>query len=91
VSLTESPSLVLLSGGMDSVTALYHAHAAGPVRAALSFDYGSKHNARELPLARWHAEKLGIEHHVVRLDFVAQHFTSDLLTTGGEIPKGHYE
>jgi 7-cyano-7-deazaguanine synthase len=91
MSETAAPSLVLLSGGMDSVTALYHARAAGPVRAALSFDYGAKHHARELPLAQWHADRLGVEHHVVSLDFVAKHFTSDLLATGGEIPKGHYE
>jgi 7-cyano-7-deazaguanine synthase len=36
----EKPVIVLLSGGMDSVTALYHAHAEGPVQAAVSFDYG---------------------------------------------------
>lgn len=85
------PSVVLLSGGMDSVTALYHAHAQGPVRAAVSFHYGSKHNARELPFARWHAEQLGIEHHEISLDFIARHFHSHLLASGGEIPKGHYE
>jgi 7-cyano-7-deazaguanine synthase len=83
--------VVLLSGGLDSVTALYHAHAEGPVRLAVSFDYGSKHNAREIPFARWHAKKLQVEHLLVPLDFMGQHFASDLLQSGGEIPKGHYE
>ncbi len=83
-------SLVLLSGGMDSVTALYHAAAGGPVAAALSFHYGSRHNDREIPFARHHAEKLGVPHHIVPLDFIAQHFTSDLLLTGGPVPDGHY-
>jgi 7-cyano-7-deazaguanine synthase len=83
--------VVLLSGGMDSVTALYHAAAQSRVAAALSFDYGSKHAARELPEAAWHAERLGVRHVVLALPFVAAHFTSALLRGGGEIPFGHYE
>ncbi|MEM0967949.1 MAG: 7-cyano-7-deazaguanine synthase QueC [Verrucomicrobiota bacterium] len=83
-------SLVLLSGGMDSVTALYHAAQEHPVVAALSFDYGSKHNHREIPFARRHAQALGIPHQTVPLTFIADHFSSDLLQSGGDIPEGHY-
>jgi len=83
--------VVLLSGGMDSVTALYDAHAKHTVSAALSFRYGSKHNARELPFAELHARRLGIEHLTVPLDFIGEHFHSHLLQSGGAIPKGHYE
>ena len=83
--------VVLVSGGMDSVTALYQAAEASNVVAALSFDYGSKHNARELPFARSHCEGLGIEHHVVNLDFMAELFRSALLKGGDPIPDGHYE
>ena len=83
--------VVLCSGGMDSVTALYWAHANHTVSAALSFDYGAKHNAREIPFAREHAEKLGIRHETVELPFVNRLFSSALLTSGGEIPDGHYE
>ena len=82
---------VLLSGGMDSVTALYHAAAEHEVTDALSFDYGSKHNHREIPFARHHAEKLGVRHTVIPLHFIAEHFASDLLQSGGDIPDGHYE
>src|SRR3954466_6439533 len=85
------PVLVLLSGGMDSVTALYQAAAEHPVIGALSFHYGSKHNDREIPFAAFHARKLGVPHAVARLDFLAQTFKSDLLQSGGAIPKGHYE
>lgn len=83
--------LVLLSGGMDSVTALYHAAAEHRVVGTISFHYGSKHNDREIPFAEFHARKLSVPHAVARLDFLAQTFKSDLLQTGGEIPKGHYE
>lgn len=82
--------MVLLSGGVDSVTALYDAHKRAEV-VALSFDYGSKHNGRELPFAAEHAARLSVPHHVVRLGFMEELFASDLLRSGGAIPKGHYE
>jgi 7-cyano-7-deazaguanine synthase len=83
--------VVLCSGGMDSVTALHWARAEHAVVAVLSFDYGAKHNHRELPLAAEHAAALGVRHEVIALDFVDRLFASDLLQSGGEIPEGHYE
>jgi len=83
--------VVLCSGGMDSVTALYWARREHDVVAEVSFDYGSKHNARELPCAAEHAAKLGLRHEVIALDFVNRLFASDLLKSGGEVPEGHYE
>ena len=81
---------VLLSGGMDSVTVLYEAMRSHDVVACLSFDYGSKHNAKEIPFAKLHVERHGIPHHVVELDFMDKLFKSDLLKSGGDIPEGHY-
>ncbi|MCC6881197.1 MAG: 7-cyano-7-deazaguanine synthase QueC [Verrucomicrobiales bacterium] len=83
--------VVLVSGGMDSVVALYEAVKEHDVAAVLSFEYGSKHNAREIPCAAWHAAHLGLLHEVVALDFIGRCFTSDLLQSGGKIPDGHYE
>jgi 7-cyano-7-deazaguanine synthase len=82
--------VVLCSGGMDSVTALHWARWRHEVGAVLSFDYGSKHNHREIPFAREHAEKLGLPHRVIGLGFIGELFASDLLKSGGEIPEGHY-
>lgn len=81
---------VLLSGGMDSVAAFYQSLADYEVAAALSFDYGAKHNAREIPFAKLHADRAGVPHHVIPLDFINTHFESSLLKSGGEIPDGHY-
>ena len=83
--------IVLLSGGMDSVTAFYQALREHEIVAALSFDYGAKHHAKELPMAAWHCEQVGIPHRIASLDFVAREFHSDLLQSGGNIPDGHYE
>ena len=84
-------TVVLLSGGMDSVSVFYDAMQRTTVAAALSFHYGSKHNDREIPFAAWHAGKFGVPHLTIPLDFIGQHFASDLLASGGDIPKGHYE
>jgi 7-cyano-7-deazaguanine synthase len=83
--------VVLCSGGMDSVTALYWARQEHAVAAAISFDYGSKHNPRELPLAAEHAARLGVRHEIVPLRFMERLFASHLLAGGGAIPEGHYE
>jgi 7-cyano-7-deazaguanine synthase len=83
--------IVLVSGGMDSVTALYQAAKDHEVVAGVSFDYGSKHNDKEIPLAQWHCEVLGVPHEVIRMDFINRLFKSDLLQSGGSIPEGHYE
>ena len=83
-------SCVLLSGGMDSVTALYEVLLTHEVVACLSFAYGSKHNAKEIPFAKLHADRNGVQHQVIPLDFMNTLFKSDLLKSGGEIPDGHY-
>ena len=81
---------VLLSGGMDSVAAFYEAHGQHEVVACLSFDYGAKHNAKEIPFAKLHSDRNGVHHQVIPLDFINRLFKSDLLQSGGTIPDGHY-
>jgi 7-cyano-7-deazaguanine synthase len=76
---------------MDSVAALYLAQKDYDVVGALSFDYGSKHNHKEIPMAVYHCNRLGVPHVTIRLDFIDKLFKSALLQTGGEIPEGHYE
>lgn len=83
--------VVLCSGGMDSVTALHWARREHEVAAAVSFDYGAKHSARELPFAAEHAAALGVAHETVPLPFVDKLFASTLLSSGGEVPEGHYQ
>jgi 7-cyano-7-deazaguanine synthase len=82
--------VVLCSGGMDSVTALYWARREHEVVAVVSFDYGSKHNHREIPFAIEHARRLDVRHETIALDFVDRLFASDLLRSGGAVPDGHY-
>jgi len=81
-------SVLILSGGMDSVTLLYDYQER--IALAVTFDYGANHNAREIPFAKLHCERLGIEHLVIPLAFMGQYFESSLLSGADAIPEGHY-
>ncbi|MBP5522850.1 MAG: 7-cyano-7-deazaguanine synthase QueC [Bacteroidaceae bacterium] len=81
-------SALILSGGMDSVTMLYE--YASDIALAISFDYGSNHNASEIPLARLHCERLAIRHIVIQLSFMPRYFRSSLLEGADAIPEGEY-
>ena len=81
-------ALLVLSGGMDSTTLLYE--RASEISLAVSFDYGSNHNGREIPFAKFHCEKLGIEHLTISLKFMHDYFKSSLLSGADAIPEGTY-
>ena len=80
---------MILSGGVDSTTLLYDEQER--IALAISFDYGSNHNAKEIPFARLHCERLGIKHVVIPLEFMGKYFKSSLLEGSEAIPEGHYE
>ncbi|MCF0192811.1 MAG: 7-cyano-7-deazaguanine synthase QueC, partial [Prevotella sp.] len=77
-----------LSGGMDSVTLLHE--YASEIALALTFDYGSNHNKREIEMAQKNCKALGIEHIIIPLDFMAKYFKSSLLSGAADIPEGNY-
>jgi 7-cyano-7-deazaguanine synthase len=81
-------AVLIYSGGLDSTTLLYEYRDS--IALAVSFDYGSKHNAREIACAIENCKRLGVKHLVIPLGFIGQYFKSDLLLSGGEIPEGSY-
>lgn len=74
---------------MDSITMLYEYKER--IALGISFDYGSNHNAREIPFAAMHCERLGIKHIVINLGFMHQYFKSSLLEGAEAIPEGNYD
>lgn len=74
---------------MDSITMLYEYKER--IALGVSFNYGSKHNAKEIAFARMHCERLGIEFLEIPLGFMQQYFKSSLLIGGEEIPEGSYD
>ncbi len=81
---------VLLSGGLDSTTALHWAHRHHKVVCALSFDYGSNHAARELACARKQADLLAVPYHQIELGSISAHLESALLSGADAIPTADY-
>jgi len=81
-------ALLIYSGGLDSTTLLYEYRSS--IALAVTFDYGSKHNAREIACAVENCKLLGIKHLIIPLGFIGRYFKSDLLLSGGEIPEGSY-
>jgi 7-cyano-7-deazaguanine synthase len=79
-------AVVLLSGGLDSATALAIAQRQGFECHALSFRYGQRH-AVELEAARRIAERAGVARHVV-LDIDLRAFGGSALTSDIPVPKG---
>ncbi|HPV59493.1 MAG TPA: 7-cyano-7-deazaguanine synthase QueC [Rectinema sp.] len=82
-------SLIILSGGMDSVTLLYD--QKDYIALAVTFYYGSNHNKREAELAAYHCNRLGIERLIIPLDFMGKYFRSSLLEGADAVPEGHYQ
>lgn len=81
-------AVVLLSGGLDSATALAIAKADGYSCHALSFDYGQRHRF-ELAAAERIARLFGAEHHQVRIDLKA--VGGSALTADISVPKSRHE
>jgi len=83
-------AVVLLSGGMDSVTLLHYVckHLKVPGVSALSLVYGQTH-AREVEMAAWQAEAVGgVAHETVDLSFFGDLVTAGTALTGStrEVP-----
>lgn len=85
----DKDALIVLSGGMDSVTMLHE--YAGSIELAVTFNYGSNHNAREIECARFQCESLGIELVEIDLSFIGEYFHSSLLEGAEAIPEGSYD
>lgn len=81
--------LMVLSGGMDSVTMLHE--YADEIDMAVNFSYGSNHNMRELECARFHCRQLGIELVEIDLSFIGKYFHSSLLEGVDAVPDGDYD
>lgn len=88
--MSDRPAVVLLSGGLDSATALAVAKRDGYACHALSFDYGQRH-AAELNAAADVARHLGVaSHRTVKIDlraFGGSALTDDTL----DVPKDRDE
>lgn len=85
----ETSALVVCSGGVDSVTALYWAKRRYKRVEAITYDYGSNHNKRERAALRQVCADSATPLTVVRLP-LGKYLKSSLLSGADKIPEGHY-
>ena len=81
----QSPAVVLLSGGLDSMVTAALAIEQGFTVHAVTIDYGQRHR-RELAAASAIAEKLGVERHL-RLELDMRSIGGSALTDEIDVPK----
>lgn len=75
------PVILLLSGGLDSVTLAYDLKSQNCLIHALLFNYGQVH-LKELKCARYHCDCLNLNHTEVELAKVRGLFSKSALTDG---------
>lgn len=80
-------SIVLLSGGLDSVVSLAIEKENLNITLALTFDYGQKSAQKEIEASRKISDFYGIEHKVIKLDWL-KNITKTSLVSEQEIPTG---
>lgn len=78
-------SIILLSGGLDSLVSLGLSNKEYNIQLALTFDYGQKSVEREIAASKKICEFYGIEHKIIKLDWLKE-ITQTSLVSEKEIP-----
>ena len=82
-------TIVICSGGLDSVSLAHKVAAERELTGLLSFDYGQRHS-KELEFAAACARRLDVPHHVIDLRSVGAALSGSALTDDVDVPDGHY-
>ena len=82
-------TIVICSGGLDSVSLAHKVAGEGTLRGLLSFDYGQRH-VKEVAYAAACAKRLGVPHKVVDISGVGAALSGSALTDDVDVPDGHY-
>ena len=82
-------TIVICSGGLDSVTLAYKIAKEQTLHSLLSFDYGQRHKT-ELTHAAAIAKELGVPHNIIDISGVGAMLGGSALTDDIAVPEGHY-
>jgi 7-cyano-7-deazaguanine synthase len=82
-------TLVVCSGGLDSVTLSHRIFSENTLIHLVSFDYGQRHR-KELDYAHRCATRLGVTHDIIDITDIGRRLTGSALTDGTAVPDGHY-
>lgn len=82
-------TVVICSGGLDSVTLAQWVQSEHQLTRLISFDYGQRHKT-ELNYARRCAERLHVEYAQIDISAVGAALPGSALTDQVDVPDGHY-
>ncbi len=82
-------TIVVCSGGLDSVTLAYKVAAEHELVGLISFDYGQRHK-KEVGFAAKAAATLGVPHDIIDISNIGKSLSGSALTDDVDVPDGHY-
>ncbi|MCC7305666.1 MAG: 7-cyano-7-deazaguanine synthase QueC [Alphaproteobacteria bacterium] len=82
-------TLVICSGGLDSVTLAHKVAKEHALSALVSFDYGQRHK-KELDFAAACARRLNVPHSLLDIGQIGKSLSGSALTDDIAVPDGHY-
>ena len=82
-------TLVICSGGLDSITLAYKVAKERELVGLLSFDYGQRHK-KETDYAARAGEALGVPHDLIDMRHIGAFLSGSALTDDVDVPDGHY-
>ncbi len=82
-------TIVICSGGLDSVTLAYKTARENDLAGLVSFDYGQRHK-KELEFAKICAKNLRISYSLIDISPIGAALTGSALTDNVDVPDGHY-
>ncbi|WJW79952.1 7-cyano-7-deazaguanine synthase QueC [Bartonella sp. TP] len=82
-------SLLICSGGLDSVSLAYNLAYNKKLKAIISFDYNQRHK-KELLFAKQCASDLSVDFEIFDLSNITKALDNSALTSAIDVPDGHY-
>jgi 7-cyano-7-deazaguanine synthase len=82
-------TIVICSGGLDSVSLAYKVAAEHELVGLVSFDYGQRHK-KEVDYAARAAVRLGVPHDLIDMSHIGAFLSGSALTDDVDVPDGHY-
>ncbi|MBU1568274.1 MAG: 7-cyano-7-deazaguanine synthase QueC [Proteobacteria bacterium] len=82
-------TIVVCSGGLDSVTLAHKVAAENQLLGLVSFLYGQRHT-KEIDFAAQCADRFGVQHFKIDISHLGTLLSGSALTDAVEVPEGHY-
>ncbi len=82
-------TIVICSGGLDSVSLAFKIASEAELLRLVTFNYGQRHD-KEINFARACADQLGVPCDVVDIQSVGKLLSGSALTDDVDVPDGHY-